>query len=166
MNKSLNLALSGLLVAALSAFVVITCRALPETVASHFSMDGTANGFMSRYAYTTMMLGVVVVLPVLMAFVPSALAKNGGAGLNIPHREYWLAPQRYGQTVAWLGFRSKLFAAVLAVFLAYMHGLVVLANTHVPAVLPRAAFYAGLAVFLVFIALWVGLFYARFGRRD
>jgi hypothetical protein len=154
-----------LLLVALAAFVVVTSQALPPVVASHFGVGGSPNGFMSRGTYTVIMLVLVVVPPSLLVFLPSSMVRKGGARLNIPNREYWLAPERREATAAYVSNQSRLFAAAVALFLAYTHWLVVRANAAVPVALPQAPFYAGLGTFLVIVLLWVLALYAHFGRR-
>ena len=85
--------------------------------------------------------------------------------MNIPNREYWLAPQRREATAAYVGRHGKRFAVALALFLTYIHGLVVQANAHHPPVLSQPAVLGGLGVFLVAIALWGWALHARFGKR-
>jgi hypothetical protein len=154
-----------LLLAALAAFVVVTSRALPPVVASHFGLGGVPNGFMPRGTYTVIMLVLVVVPPSLLVFLPASAVRKGGARLNIPNREYWLAPERREATAAYLSRQSKLFAAAVALFLGYTHWLVVRANSSAPVALPEAPFYAGLGTFLIVVLLWVLALYAHFGRR-
>ena len=165
MNTSRSMAVFILLLAALAAFVVVTSQGMPLVVASHFGVNGLPNGFMPRTTYTVVMLVLVVVLPFLLAALPSALARRGGAGLNIPNRAYWLAPERYAATAAYLNLQGKVSSGALALFLAYVHWLVVRANASIPAALPLAPFYAGMVAFLVIVALQVGSLYAHYGRR-
>lgn len=165
MKASRSSPVFALVLAVLAAFVLITSQGLPSVVASHFGADGSANGFMPRGAYLVVMLVLIVGLPALLAFLPSSLARKGGAKLNIPNREYWLAPARLEATAAYLGRQGKVFATVLALFLAYTHWLVVSANASSPAFLPQPRFFAGLGAFLVIVVLWVGSLHAHFGRR-
>lgn len=166
MRKFLALAGLSLLLAALAMFVVITSRSLPPMVVTHFALDGTPNGFMSRDGYMTIMLLLVVPLPLLMAELPAWLARKGGLGLNIPNRSYWLMPERIEQTAAYLGLHSKVFSVLFSLFLTYLHTLIVTANTHVPVALPQAKVLVGLAVFLVMVAGWGYSLHAHFNRIE
>lgn len=164
MNTSRSSVAFVVLLALLTAFIVVTSRELPVVVASHFGPGGLPNGFMPRGAYTIIMLALVVVPPLLLALLPSSLARRGGAGLNIPNRAYWLAPERREATAAYLGLQGKVFAAAVALFLAYTHWLVVNANASVPVALPQTPFYAALGTFLAIVLLWVASLRAHFGR--
>jgi hypothetical protein len=133
-------------------------------LASHFDAIGKPNGYMPRGIYVVLMFVIVIVLPSFLAFLPSSLARRGDARLNIPNREYWLAPQKREATVAYLGQQGKRFATAVLLFLAYVHWLVVQANTHHPPSLSASWLVGGLTAFLVFVALWVGSLYAHFRR--
>ncbi len=164
MNSSRSSVAFVALLAVLAAFVVVTSRGLPVVVASHFGPGGLPNGFMPRSAYTIIMLVLVVVPPLLLGILPSSLARRGGSKLNIPNRAHWLAPERREATTAYLSLQGKVFAALVALFLAYAHWLVVKANASAPVVLPQVPFYVGLGAFLVIVVLWVASLYAHFGR--
>lgn len=67
---------------------------LPEMVPSHFDANGDVDGQMSRNAFCAMMgllnLGLLIGLPLtgyLAKHLPDSL-------VNIPNKEYWLAPER------------------------------------------------------------------------
>ena len=89
-----------------AAFVWLTARGLPDVVASHFGASGAANGFMPRAAYLRFMLALVVVPPAAVVVLPALLLNRSNARINLPHREYWLAPdrrvcRRRGLSAAW-----------------------------------------------------------------
>ena len=153
-----------LILAVLAGVVVTTSAALPDTMASHFGADGIANGFSTRDRYTTMMVLVVVVLPAVVGLLPAFLGRVASGLLNIPHREYWLAPQRRASTLAFLSLHGAWFAVLLAGFLTYVHWLVVRANLAQPAILPQSGMVPVLAVFLLATMVWVSMLYTRFRR--
>jgi uncharacterized membrane protein len=165
MNRRASLALFVAFLAAAAIFVGSTAAALPPVVASHFNASGAANGFMTRTAYTALVMLLLVGAPLLLAFVPFTVIGSGGAGLNIPDRHYWLAPERREQTIGFLRQQGLLFAALVAVFLVYVHWLVVRANQLRPPQLSTAALVAGLAVFLVALGAWLVVLFGRFRTR-
>lgn len=146
---------------AAGVFVFATSGALPERVASHFGSSGAADSFMSHDGYLTFMLACVIGLPLLTAGIMTLVFRGATGSLNIPHRDYWLAPSRRAATIAFLIRHSMLFGACLAVFLSYVHWLVVQANGRQPAVLSNSGIYAGLGVFLLVLVVWtLWLFWA------
>ena len=155
LNKSAA-AISFYLVMALAAlFVVRTGGTLPDVVATHFGPSGAANGFMPRPLYVRFMLIFVVLLPLALNFLIGRVLKLPNTRINIPHREYWLAPERRADTVERLRRHMNFFGVLLAAFLCYVHWQVVQANTHSPPVLDNGRFSTGLAAFMVALVVWI-----------
>jgi hypothetical protein len=73
---------------------------LPDRVASHFDLNDHVNGWMDR----TPFLVITALLPVLMAglFLGLSLliARIPDALINLPHKDYWLAPSRRAESLA------------------------------------------------------------------
>jgi hypothetical protein len=155
----------SVLLALAAGFVLFTAGPLPVVVASHFGAGGGANGFMPRDAYVMFMLALVVGLPTLLTGLAALVRLLPVERINLPDRDYWLAPERQEETVAYLERHGARLAAVLAVFLCFVHWLVVKANVVQPARFPEPLFYAGVAVFATALALWLAGFLVHFGRR-
>jgi len=153
-----------LVLVACGAFVWITSGDLPPVVASHFGPGGAANGFMGKGAYTTLMLAFVVAMPALVAWSTLLVRVLPTKLINLPNRQYWLAPQRRATTLEALSSLSLPFAFVLAVFLCFVHWLVVQANAARPATLPETPLFVGLALFGLATLLWLVTLFRRFGR--
>ena len=136
-------------------FVLSTSSALPARVASHFGASGQANSFMSRDGYVAFMLVFVVGLPLVMTGFMALVFRSDSASMNLPNRDYWVAPERRAQLVALLTAHGMRFGAGLVVFLSYVHWLVVRANTQRPPQLDNDLMYAGLALFLLATVLWI-----------
>ena len=146
------------------AFVWLTSGGLPPVVASHFGPGGAANGFMDKGMYTAFMLAVVVAVPALIALSGQLVRVLPPQLINLPNRQYWLAPQRRAATLESLSSLSVRFAFALVVFLCFVHWLVVQANAVQPARLPEAPLFVGLALFGVATVLWLFALFRRFGR--
>ena len=152
--------------AAAAAFIAYTGRAMPALVASHFVASGAANGFMPRPVYLTLILVVCVGLPVALAFATGAAVGRPSARINLPNRDYWLAPERRGATVARLRTGILQFNVLLIVFLAYAHWLVVRANQVQPPMLPARHMIAGLLAFCAALIVWMRRFARGFGKSE
>jgi hypothetical protein len=153
-----------LAVAAAAAYVWLSSQSLPPVVASHFGASGAANGFMRRDAYAWFMVALTAVIPALLVFLPGAAMSSPRARINLPNRDYWLAPERREETLAYLRGTTRRFGYLLLGFLAYAHWLVVRANAVVPPRLDSAWFIGGLVVLLLACALWIAGMFRRFGR--
>jgi hypothetical protein len=121
-----------LLVAAFVALAVGRSAALfdrlPLRMASHFDAAGRPNGFMPRdqffvnYALASLgALAVLLAIPLLGRTLPMGL-------LNIPHREYWLVPERIGLVHQKLAAFGSWFAVWLSALLYAVLECVLKAN--------------------------------------
>jgi len=135
---------------------------LPEQVPSHFDARGVADGWMSRDTFALMMAliygltgGVFVVLVQFLPRIPTSM-------INLPNREYWLAPERRPASLAELGRRLARFGAVTIVLvLALVHETILVALQQKETL---AGFPLVIAVYGLFTVFWcVGLI-RRFRR--
>ena len=142
-------------VIAAAIFVVMSSSAMPPKVASHFGPDGSANGYMWRHTYVYFMLAFVVLLPLFFNFAASAVARLPVTMINIPNRDYWLAPERRGLVVDSLRRQMQIFSAMLVVFLCFVHWEVVQANQSMPATLDNRRFMLGMGLFMAALIVWI-----------
>lgn len=145
-------------------FVSWTSQQLPERVATHFGFQGRPNGWMPKHAAVMMMGGFGLGLPLLFValsflirFVPPEL-------VNMPHREYWLAPERRHETYAFISRQLLWLSCMLVCFMAAMNWVTVEANNSTPVRMPNQQFLLILGTFLVAVAFWIIHFVRRFRR--
>ncbi len=131
MHRTLSFVLAGL-IACSAAIVVVTSGGLPERVATHFAFDGRANGWMSRDAYAWMMGILALVLPFGVWLPASWLARRWPNLVNVPFRDYWLAPARREATFARLEKMGMGMALLSAGLMAAMHVELLEANRGTP----------------------------------
>jgi hypothetical protein len=151
-----------ILFACVAIFIWLTGRALPARVAAHFDAGGGANGFLPHDAYLTGALGFAVALPLLLVLVTRAALARPAAQLNLPRRDYWLAPSHRADTVAFLNSWIARFGAQLAILACFVHWLIVRANRVEPPHLASSPFYAALIAFGIAIVVWLNAFFNRF----
>lgn len=148
-----------------AAFVLISGSGLPPLVASHFGIGGAVDGFMARNGYLGFMLVGTVVIPLLIV-VPQRLVRTIPPRLiSLPHREYWLAPERIDSTRDYLRNHAVWFAALFVMLMCFVHWEVVQANMRSPARLAAAPFITGLSLYVVGVIVWIGAMVAHFRRR-
>lgn len=162
MKRATSEILFALVIAAAALFVVTSSRALPEMVGSHFGPSGAANGFMPHHFYVRFTLAFVVLLPVALNLLVSWLARLPKALVNIPNREYWMAPERRDVTVGALQQHMKLFGVLLVAFLCYVHWLVLHANELAPPTLDNGRFMMGLGAFMFALITWIVVMRRKF----
>ena len=155
----------ALLCGAFVADVLLTTNHLSEPIATHFGLHGEANGWMTRAVHLRYLLGLGLGLPVAILLLSQIITRLGGAGLNIPHRDYWLAPERRAQTLAFAQRMLVWCACLMVVFFALINHLILRANTHAPAALAGAELWLPIALFLAAMAIWTTLFIRPFFRK-
>ena len=114
--------------AATVVFVWWSAGAMPEVVASHFEAGGVANGFMPRRQYVGFMVFVVVLVPSLLFFVGRLASRLPVQFINLPNKQYWLAPERRAATLTSLGNFGVWAAYATLGLLCLVHWFVVRAN--------------------------------------
>ncbi len=158
----------GLLVVLLAAaglmFVLATAARLPDIAATRFDLGGTPNVFMDRQGYRWLMGFLVGVVPLFVAFLPTLIGRRWPQLLNIPNRDYWLAPERRADTLASVGSRTMLLAAVMIAFMCFTHWLVLEANAAVPMQLAGTPLLIGVGAFAIFVIGWIVALRTRFRR--
>jgi len=90
---------------------------LPELVPSHFNGQGIATSFAPRNVLVGIYLGATLLVFLMFLGLGRSLTRGNTRGLNLPNKEYWLAPERRGETLATLAERMHWFgAATLGLF--------------------------------------------------
>ena len=144
-----------LVLAATVVFVWWSAGAMPEIVASHFVVGGVANGFMPRRQYVGFMVFVVVLVPSLLFFVGRLASRLPVQFINLPNKQYWLAPERRAATLTSLGNFGVWAAYATLGLLCLVHWFVVRANLQQPPRLEQAPLVGAMSLF--FVALFVGM---------
>lgn len=94
---------------------------LPEVVATHFGPNGQPNDWMSKSAATLLLCVFQIGLPWAFLMLAALLHRFPNWSINVPHREYWLHPDRRDATLArvtsmlsWLAVLTSLFIMVMS----------------------------------------------------
>lgn len=138
---------------------------LPERVASHFNVAGTADGWMPRDRQTAWHIGVVLLMTALFEGIVWAGARLPRELINLPHRDYWLAPERRAVTQAWLDGLVRLLGSALMVFFLGLFHLVYRANLDGQPLSVLATGLLGAGLLVTVGVVLAGLF-VRFTRRS
>lgn len=132
---------------------------LPARIASHFGADGRADGWSTRSGYLAFGVGVGLLVIVGLPLLSHLLLRGSGAGINVPHKDYWLDPQhpqRREEFVRRFTDDMLVIAGATGLLLAWMHVETVWANRQDPPQL-GSAMWGPLAVYLVAIFGYVAV---------
>jgi len=123
---------------------------LPEMLASHFGKAGYINAWQTKTTFFSMELAIIVLATVVSFSIPRIIAAMPVSMINLPHKEFWLSPERRDDTLSYIRVWTTWFGCALLAFLLFVMELVFRANLHTPPQLNIAAFMPALVGFLVF----------------
>lgn len=135
---------------------------LPERVASHFGPSGMPNGWMTKSQFLT--IYAVMILPALAVefWVARRIAKTPGARINLPNKEYWMAPERRASTVAYFESFFAWYGCAFLLLLVFVMGLALRANLAPSPQLPTGPTVVALGAFVLFNIAAIVAMYHRF----
>jgi len=142
-----------------------TSTGLPARVATHFGRGGLANGWMTHDGYIAFMFAMIVLVPLVVVAATSLVPGLATSRISLPHRQYWLSPERKEATVGWLSSHGCALGILLILFMLGIHLLTLEANSRTPARLDEAEFFTVLVGFLVLLAIWIVAIALRFRSR-
>ena len=137
---------------------------LPARVASHFDGAGRANGWMSRDAMLGWQLGTVLFIAALFEGIVALQPLLPAEFVNLPHRDYWLAPERRAATDAWISSLLRATGGLLMVFfMALFHSVYRVNLTGDRILTPNPGWLAAAVTLSVIVVIVATL--ARFARK-
>lgn len=101
---------------------------LPERVASHWDGAGNPNGYMSRDGFVSFYLWLMVGLSTLFGGIGALVRVTPDDAVNLPNKEYWLAPERREATITTITQQMNAFTIMLNAFMIGIHQLSIMAN--------------------------------------
>ena len=148
------------------AFVVtliLTYDRLPERIADHFNATGEPNGWVSRTSHVWTMGGLGLGISAFILGVFYCARFFPPSKINMPRRDYWLAPERREGTFGFV-FRAGIWLACFEVlFMLGLHLLLVAANVSSPPQLSSGVWLLG-GLFLAFVIVWIFMLMRRFNQ--
>jgi uncharacterized membrane protein len=135
---------------------------LPATMASHFGASGQANAWQSKGAFFGTYWGVCLLLLAVFVGLPPFLGHLPTAIINLPHKEYWLAPEHRATTLAFFQGAMGWFGVVALGFMMAVIQLVIQANLSGTGVLPPATVWPLFGAYMAFVIVWTGYVQVRF----
>ncbi len=137
---------------------------LPDRLATHFNGSSEPNGWMSRSASQTFMLVFAFLFPLFIILVCSATRFLPASLINIPNRQYWLAPERRMETSNYLVAQSLWLACLTVGFVIGIQYSIVQANRQIPPHLSTSVLLEVIVPFIAGTIIWVILLFRHFRR--
>jgi uncharacterized membrane protein len=134
---------------------------LPETVASHFDGRGMPNGWQPKGLFFAFLVGALVISAAVAFAVPRIIAAVPTERVNLPNKDYWLAPEWRAESLAFLETQFAWFGCGLLLFMVFVFELAIRANFREHPQLDSSFGYA-LGAFLLFTLFWVVRMIRRF----
>jgi uncharacterized membrane protein len=134
---------------------------LPNCMASHFDAAGNANNFQPKSVFLHLNAVVTVLALVTGFIVPRIISVLPASMINLPHKDYWLAPERRAQTMAFFETHFGWFGCAVYFLLICVFEEVVQANLRTPPRMSSDYMIGLLLAFAVFMIVWFVLFIRR-----
>ena len=142
------------LVALAAAQVIYYYPRLPGILASHFDGLGAPDGWSGKDGFFALNGVIVLMLIGMFDLMPRWSRQDSRFGMKIPHRDYWLAPERIDATRAFFRRQMLLMGIVHMALAIYVLQLVILANLQPQPRLHPSIVWA-LAIYFLALAVWL-----------
>ena len=122
---------------------------LPERIASHFDASGHPDGLGTRNEFFAVEGAVVAGMTVLLLLLEWLVPRMPASRVNMPNKDYWLAPERRAATDLMIQRWLSAFLLLSLGFLVYVIQLAILVNVTGDNAYMSVPMWAGLGVFLL-----------------
>ncbi len=139
---------------------------MPDVVASHFNGAGTATAFMPKSGFLIIILIVTLATSVPIFLVPRQLAALPDNKINLPNKEYWLAPERRQESIEYITTQMGWFGVALLALLFYAFYIAAAANLKSGHSFDTTSFLFGLGAFFAFLTIWLTRLLGHFRKAE
>lgn len=134
---------------------------LPETVASHFNASGVADRWMPKEGFLIFEAVILLVVIVNFSLLPLLLEKMPDSLINLPNKQYWLAPERRAETFVKMRVFFRWFSVGLLSLILLINQQVYKANLTRQDLSPLILWLI-IGSFVVFTIVWMIKFLGQF----
>ena len=136
---------------------------LPATLATHFARGGAPNGYMHKDSFILFYLGFMFFMPGVF-FAVGSLVEKFPLLVNLPNKDYWLAPARREASIRSLVHAVRLLGLMTGLFLIAVEQLIINANMLKPPRLDEQGTWVFMGVFVFSIISFLGWTLMRFRK--
>lgn len=122
---------------------------LPEKMATHFDSVGAPNGWMSKEWFFWINGSILAVLSLGFIALPIWIRRLPNALINLPNKDYWLAPERRDASMAFIVEQMAWLGNACLMLFVSMFEMVYRANVDGSFHLPGVLTWVLLGVYLV-----------------
>lgn len=152
--------------ALVGAMIAVHYDDLPDQVASHFDAGGNVDGHSSKAGFALGILAIAAFDLFFFAALGPLLRRLPNNLINVPHRGYWLAPERREATLVAMTDQMCWFGAVTQLLMAGVAWLSMRATLAPPDAPPGYGHWILLGCYLAYTAFWVVQLLRRFPRPE
>ena len=135
---------------------------LPDRLATHFAADGTPNGWSDKSSCRPVYPVFVAAMSLLFLGMARLTTKMPDGLINLPRKDYWLAPERREETMRRLGDRLAWMGPMIGCFLLLVGQSTIQANMAKPPRLPGTHVAFLTAGFIISTLWWAAGFLMMF----
>ncbi len=140
---------------------------MPDPMVSHFGFNGEANSYMSKNGFFAFEAILFLVMTGSFLVMPWAFEKyKVKAGINLPNKDYWLAPARADYFYAYFRESFAWFGVATLILLIGVMQMTFAANMQANPVLDNVEFLILFIGYLLFTAIWTISFCRKFGKIE
>ncbi len=137
---------------------------LPDNFAVHFAPSGEPDSWAVRGTYLTMMITLFSFMTLLWLFVGMIVKKIPLKYVNLPNRDYWMAPERKADTYASVGAYMASIGIAVNILLICVNWLTFWANMQNKVALNTGHTMIAVGVFIAALAIIIGRMMYRFRK--
>lgn len=154
------------LLALVAAQIFYYAPQLPDRVVDNFAFDGTPNGSSGKTAFFILYAALVAFIGLVFFGISLLLHRIPPSLINMPNKDYWLAPERKAESLAFLSNRMILAGDATVAFIAITFQEIILINLNVSEEEPRLGylFWMIMGGYFVYMTVWVVRVLIRFRK--
>jgi uncharacterized membrane protein len=137
---------------------------LPNRLASHFGPSGTPSGWLTKPQFFTLYAGLIVLAASVGFLAPLTIAKTPASKINLPYKEYWLAPERRAETLAAFERYFAWYGCIFLLLEVLTMQLVIQVNFRTAPRLPTGPILFLISAFVLFNIVSVITMFRRFSK--
>lgn len=135
---------------------------LPDRIASHYDLRLEPDRWSDKKVALFLNLGIVIFIALLFQCMNWLIYKLPASSINLPHKDYWLAPERKKQTLDSLASFFVWLGNVTLLLITIVFNLIYQANIS-PSGL-TSNFWFAVVVYFITVIYMIYQFYRRFQR--